>query len=242
MNKFDGLEIEKKFSSDNEFIDNENQFDLTMFSDDNSNEYSQKFAEEQIIPISNKKKNKCFTFFKSLIFLLISSVTIWAGYKGYLAPVKIFLDSEYNYSEKDLVDINDIKYTFCNLFNIAQVVNLNKLEQIEIKKPFVAMDIIEEDGNLVFKNLESVFLRIGTDCKVTNITDTLGGRKVEVLCSNGCTLVYSGLTYIGTEKNRMLKSGDLFGASNGDIIMSLYFKNEKINLALDKNGKIIWQN
>lgn len=239
MNKFDGLDIENKFSEP------ENQFDSFDFSEDELNQFSQSIVEEKIVPLvykNKKRKNKGVAVLKALTLLFGVGVTIFCGYKGHLAPVKTFLNSEYNYSEKNVLGFDEIKYTIFEWFNITPAVNLNNLDVIEIKKPFVAMDIVEENGNLIFKNLESVFLRMGVDGKVSNISDTLGGRRVEVLCSNGCTLVYSGLTYIGTEKNKTLKAGDLFGASNGDVVMSLFFKGEKINLKLDENGKIVWQN
>lgn len=232
MNKFDGLHIDSKFEEEqNNQKTNEDFFEPNNF--DNVRPFNKKILTLKKSPKSN--------FFSLFFYIVICAMFITLGVFGYLKPVKLFLESEYNYKQKQLVSISELSEKIKESLNINQEVDVSKLEYFEIKKPFIAVDIIEDNGSLVFKNIESVFLKCGVDGTVKQISETIGGRRVEILCKNGCILVYNGLTYIGTKQNLSIKTGDIFGASNGNVVIELFYKTKKINLKIDDQGKIIWE-
>lgn len=233
MGKFDGLNVEQKYENVAQKETLDDVFEPNNF--DSVRPFNKKIKTQV------NKNSKSKSFFSTFIFVILFCGFVALGFCGYLTPVKNFLDIEYNYKNKQLTSSLEIKEKIYNFFNLELKVDASKIKQIEIKKPFIAVDIVEDSGSLIFKNLESVFLKCGVNGKVVKVVDALGGRIVEILCENGCTLKYLGLTYIGTKENCNLKVGDVFGASSGNVVMELYYKTTKLNLKLDSMGKIIWE-
>ncbi len=228
MHKFDGLDIETKYEENLE----ENFFDVQS---------SEEFETNTLKTLEIKPQKNRYKFFFAFLMIVGTIFIVSSIYLGNFKEIKLFLQNEYNYKHKELISSSEFVDNFCEFFNISQKVNTSQIKQIEIKKPFIAVDILVDDGEIVFKNIESVFLKAGVNGRVVKIDNTLGGRRVEILCDNGCILIYKGLTYIGTQINKTLKIGDLFGAANGDVVLSLFYKNNKLNLNLDEQGNIIWE-
>lgn len=144
-----------------------------------------------------------------------------------LSPVKNFLQTEYDYSKKDI-----------NLPIISASVAPTRLT---IKMPF-ASSITESAGEIYLTPYDACIAKAGAEGTVSEVNAESGNRTISIKLNNGCVIKYSGLTYAGVKEGCAVSENSPVGLAESSVKVSAYFGEIRLALTMGANGEITWQN